>query len=308
MPSILSMRPRAPQHASTEQPVARTVQILLNDGAVIVPALATAPDMAEIEDELRPWFDCTPPGEGLFLGRNTRRFSGLFAKSAASAMLAIHPFILAVAETVLMGGDVKRCDAIQLNLTQAIAIDPGQGAQPVHRDDSMYPFAHDFETLVNVIWPVDDFTSDNGATRIALGSQAWPRDRRPLDHELVAAAAPSGSAIILLGSTLHGGGANLSAAPRRALVFNYSLGWLAQAEKLLLSIPPESARALPERLQRLIGYQVHRPSLGWIEERDPIEWLHGNVGPVAAAQDHFTPELAARLEQAFGAAGGERDG
>src|SRR5262249_30158572 len=112
-----------------------------------------------------------------------------------------------------------------------------------------------------------------------------------------------GSVIIWLGSVMHGGGANRTAAPRRGVVFSYSLGWLAPAEKLLLSIPPEIARTLPTRLQRLIGYQVHRPNLGWIEEQDPIEWLHGQVGPVAAAKDHFTPELQQRLEAAFAVAG-----
>jgi hypothetical protein len=57
----------------------------------------------------------------------------------------------------------------------------------------------------------------------------------------------------------------------------------------LLSTPPEVARGLPERVQRLIGYQLHRPNLGWIEERDPIEWLHGRTGELAPADDNLTP-------------------
>src|SRR5262249_49140430 len=161
-------------------------------------------------------------------------------------------------------------------------IEPGEGAQSLHRDDGMFPFPHDFELMVNVMWPLDDFTDYNGATRIVPNSHVWPRSRFANDEDTVAAEASAGSAVFSLGSPHHGGGANRSTRLRRGLVFSYSLGWLAQAEKLLLSTPPDVARKLPERLQRLIGYQVHRPNLGWIEGRDPIEWLHGRTGLVAA--------------------------
>lgn len=78
---------------------------------------------------------------------------------------------------------------------------------------------------------------------------------------------------------------------------SYSVGWLAPAEKLLLSIPPDIARALPERLQQLIGYQIHRPNLGWVEGRDPIEWLRGETGDMAAARDNLTPQQTNRLAE-----------
>lgn len=276
---------------------------LLDWGAVIIEDALPSETIAQVEQELTPWFELTPPCEGLFMGRRTRRFSGVFAKSPRSASLAIHPLALDVTERCLKGADGARCDVIQLSQTQAIAIDPGQGGQPLHRDDTVFPFERDFELVVNAMWPLDPFTATNGATRIVPRSQRWDRAIRPNDDDAIVAVAEPGSVILWLGSVMHSGGANLSAAPRRGLVFSYSLGWLAPAEKLLLSTPADVARALPERLQRLIGYQVHRPSLGWIEERDPIEWLRGEVGAVAAAQDHFTPDLQRRLEVAFAALG-----
>jgi hypothetical protein len=63
-------------------------------------------------------------------------------------------------------------------------------------------------------------------------------------------------------------------------------------------VPPEIARTLPRRAQQLIGYQVHRPSLGWVEGRDPIEWLNGELGAVGAAQDHL-PEGDAAVVEAY---------
>jgi ectoine hydroxylase-related dioxygenase (phytanoyl-CoA dioxygenase family) len=111
----------------------------------------------------------------------------------------------------------------------------------------------------------------------------------------VAAAVPAGAVILWLGSTLHGGGANQTSQARRGIVMSYSLGWLAPAEKFLLSISHATARKLPERLQRLIGYQTHRPNLGWVEGRDPLEWLHGQTRALAAAQDNLTPRQASLL-------------
>ena len=71
-------------------------------------------------------------------------------------------------------------------------------------------------------------------------------------------------------------------------MISYRLGWLAPAEKLLLSTPPEVARALPEALQRLIGYQLHRPNLGWVEGQDPIGWLRREYADLAATKDNLT--------------------
>jgi ectoine hydroxylase-related dioxygenase (phytanoyl-CoA dioxygenase family) len=258
-------------------------------GAIIVENAADGLPFEQAAAELEPWFARAFTGTGLFFGRQTRRFSGIFAKAPATAHLAGDPFLLAIIEGVLKGPDGTRCDAIQLSMTQAIGIEPGQAAQVLHRDEVMFPFAHDFDVMVNVMWAFDPWTADNGATRVVPRSQNWPRIRLAEAHEIATATAPRGAAIIWLGSIVHGGGANRTDRIRRGLAFSYTLGWLAQAERLLLSTPPEVARTLPERVQRLIGYQLHRPNLGWIEERDPLEWLMGRVGELAPAEDNLTP-------------------
>ncbi|MEN9855972.1 MAG: hypothetical protein RLZZ157_1098 [Pseudomonadota bacterium] len=50
---------------------------------------------------------------------------------------------------------------------------------------------------------------------------------------------------------------------------------------------------MPTRLQRLIGYQVHQPNVGWVEGRDPLEWLMGQTDQVGSAQDHLPADQAA---------------
>lgn len=263
-------------------------------GAAILTDALDRHAHAGLDAALAPWFDAAPCGEGAFFGRHTQRFSGLFQKARETIALAIDPLLLLIAERVL-GAGTRRCDRIQLNLTQAIGIGPGEPAQTLHRDDDFFPFPHEHHLMLNVLWTLDPFTAANGATRISPGSHRWPRKRQPEPHELIAAEAPPGAAILWVGSALHGGGANQTNTVRRGVVMSYSVGWLAPAEKLLLSIPPETARTLPERLQQLIGYQIHRPNLGWVEGRDPIEWLHGRTGALASAGDNLTPYQEAAL-------------
>ena len=152
------------------------------------------------------------------------------------------------------------------------------------------------------MWTLDRFTKENGGTLLLPGSHRRARQLNEQYYdEAVAAEAPAGSAIIWTGALIHGGGANRTARPRRGLVMSYSPAWLAPAEKLMLSTPPEVARALPERLQRLLGYQLHRPNLGWVEGRDPIDWLHGRTGALAPAADNLTPAQTAALDAYFSA-------
>ena len=54
---------------------------------------------------------------------------------------------------------------------------------------------------------------------------------------------------------------------------SYNLGWLKQEEAQFLVNPPEVAKHYPERLQRLLGYQMHEPFLGWVDLQDPVVML-----------------------------------
>lgn len=269
-------------------------RILSEHGVVIIEGVLQPHVLSCLKAELRPWFARAQTGEGMFLGRGTKRFSALFAKSAMTKLLALDPLALALADNVLKTSGA--CESYELNLTQAIGIEPGEPAQLLHRDDDIWPIAHNGEVMLNTIWMLDDFTEENGATRLIPGSNKWPRTRAPEPGEAVFAEAPAGSLLVFLGSTLHGGSANRSAATRHGILLSYRAAWLAPTEKLLLSIPQDVARTLPPELQKLIGYQLHRPNLGWIECRDPIEWLNGDFKDIAPASDNLPEHFKALLE------------
>ena len=90
---------------------------------------------------------------------------------------------------------------------------------------------------------------------------------------------PSGSLLLYLGTTLHGGGANHSSAPRAGLINTYALGWLRQEENQYLSVTQEIARELPDDLLRLIGYAPGAYALGYVDDlRDPLKVLKREAG------------------------------
>ncbi len=63
---------------------------------------------------------------------------------------------------------------------------------------------------------------------------------------------------------------------RIGMFSGYILGWLRQEQNFYLTAPPKIARKMPEKLARLLGYSLHKPFLGWVEDfQDPWDVLQG---------------------------------
>jgi ectoine hydroxylase-related dioxygenase (phytanoyl-CoA dioxygenase family) len=186
----------------------------------------------------------------------------LFAKTRAFDGAATHPLVLAVADRVL-----GHC---QLSAPTGIEIGPGEVAQVLHYDDSIYPVRRPHAELVlNTMWALDDFVEANGATRIVPGSHRWVDERPSSSTPTIAAEMPAGSVLFYVGSLWHGGGANRTDRPRVGVILEYAASWLRQQENHLLAVPRELARQLPERLQELLGYNIRPPFIGYVDGRHP---------------------------------------
>ena len=252
------------------------------DGAVVVDAVADDALLDAIADELAPFLSATPTGPDDFSGTRTRRTGALVARSPSCRALVLHPLAVGTARLVL-----GHATNIQLHLTQAIAIGPGETAQPIHRDQwafDFFPFPAGYEVQCNTIWAMTDFSEENGATRVVVGSNA-AEDRRsygPDDTE--PATMVRGSVLVYSGSVYHGGGANHSDATRIGLNITYNVAWLRQEENQYLSAPREVAETLPTELLRLMGYDRGAYALGYIDDlRDPIEAVRPGVGSTGFA-------------------------
>ncbi|MBV1686414.1 phytanoyl-CoA dioxygenase family protein [Novosphingobium sp. G106] len=258
---------------------------LLDDGYCIAKGVVPTALVTAISDDFADTFAITPHSIGSFYGNRTKRFHGLLRRSLRTEHFVLQPLITELVESVLG----PHCERVQLNLTQAIEIEANSEAQAPHRDQDMWPIhAQGVEYLVNVMWPFTPYTAQNGATRIWPGSHRRQNEMLIGEEDAVAVEMNPGDALIFLGSTLHGGGANSTALSRKGMIISYSLGWLKPYELPWLAYPPEFAKTLSQPLADLAGYRAHRPNLGTYEGRCPSTLLEAegsSLGAVDSLRD-----------------------
>jgi hypothetical protein len=269
--------------------------ILDEDGCIVIEGLLDESQVKILQYEMYDNFNAIPVCQGNFFGFATKRMSGVLMKSRVPQKMAIDPVILGVMDHQLL----KSCREYQLNLTQAIQICPGEPAQIIHTDELLFPFDHPgTQAMINCMWAVDDFTTENGATHVVPGSHKWPKDRQPEPHEIAQGAMAAGSVLIYFGGLLHGGGANKTTNTlRTGLVMSYCLGWLRQTENHYLAMTLPEVRRFPKRLQRLLGYFVHEPNVGCVEGQDPIRLLEGGCVVNGRFEEFMPSEIKPALEE-----------
>ena len=264
---------------------------LLADGYCIVSDACDPAVIKALNADFDDRFAATPFCEGGFYGARTKRFGALLRRSQHAERLMRNELVLHIVDAVLR----PWCDSIVLNLAQAVELHSGALAQIPHRDQDLWNVQRDGrEYQINVIWPLADFTAENGATLIWPGSH---RIEAPADPSgpPIAMEMPTGSAMLWLGSTVHGGGANMTETPRRAVIVSYCLGWLRTFENQYLVYPPEIARTFDPDLAALVGYAQHRPNLGNVEGQCPSVLLNRNDIDGLAAIDALRPEQGLAL-------------
>jgi hypothetical protein len=244
---------------------------LLDDGYVVVTGMMDPAGVTSAREDLDRVLQTTRTGRNFFEGFDTQRVYALFAKTRAFDRAATDPLLLGVLDQVL--------GSYQLSAPVGIRIGPGEKAQILHRDDAIYPVPEPHPPLVvNTMWPLDEFTLENGATRFIPGSHRWQPGRTPApDDEVATAVISPGSAMFYLGSLWHGGGANQTSAPRLGVILHYCAGWLRQQENHCLAVPRDVVRQLPERLQELLGYNIYPPFVGYVDGVHPRKVLSADL-------------------------------
>src|SRR3984885_11157520 len=236
---------------------------LMSDGYVVGTGMMTPGGVQDARADLGRLLRTTRTGRNSFEGFGTQRIYALFAKTRVFDAAATPP--------LLLGGLDQVLGHYQLGAPVGICIGPGEKAQVLHRDDAIYPVPEPHPPLVvNTMWPLDEFTAENGATRFIPGSHQWAPGRQPSPDDPVETPVMSpGSVLFSLGSLLHSGGANQAARPRLGVILEYAAGWLRPQENHCLAVPRDVARDLPERLQELLGYNIYPPFVGYVDGRHP---------------------------------------
>jgi ectoine hydroxylase-related dioxygenase (phytanoyl-CoA dioxygenase family) len=171
------------------------------------------------------------------VGSSTTRVSDFVNRGPEFDTLYVHPPIL------------KACCHIigkpfRLSAMHARTLRPGLPAQDFHVD---YARDSDGWTMVGFIFMIDEFRSDNGATRFVPGSHLWSDgllnrlgDRKADYPGQSLACGSAGSMILFNGSVWHGHATNRCDEPRRSIQGAYIRRDAESGENLRARMQPEA--------------------------------------------------------------------
>ena len=207
-------------------------------------------------DRLRQAFEELVEQEGEEAGvevgqmKGVRRLADLVNKREVFDAVYLQPALLTAALHIFQGpfklSSLNGHDPLANDGLQALHADGGQPTTPEG------PFR-----VVNSMWMLDDFTMDNGATRIIPGSHRklgkiddYIEDRM-VDHpEQIHLPGPAGSVAVFNGSIWHGSYINRSGRLRRTLHCAFIAREFDQQTNQRKHLRPETA----ERLSPLARY------------------------------------------------------
>lgn len=132
-----------------------------------------------------------------------------------------------------------------------------------HRDVRTY--SGDFRLMVNMLVMVDDFTQDNGATRLVPGSHLAAE--RPTDEQLeartVRAIGKAGGIVLFNSNLWHAAAPNLTSGPRKALTLTFTRPFVKQQ----LDYPRLLGEDFTDqpRVRQVMGYNARVP-------KDHAQW------------------------------------
>jgi ectoine hydroxylase-related dioxygenase (phytanoyl-CoA dioxygenase family) len=178
------------------------------------------------------------------------RLADLVNKDPAFDICFTDPRVLACVAHVL--GDFKLSS---LNFRAAL---PGEGLQALHAEGGPVTDPGSYH-VCNSIWLLDDFTAENGATRVVPGSHRSgksPRDVmsdvRDVHQGEVLLRAPAGTVVVFNSHLWHGGTLNHSSTPRRALHSYFTLRRNSQQLDQRKYVRPETLRRLSPAAQYIL--------------------------------------------------------
>lgn len=219
---------------------------LAEEGWLPLPGLMSPRILAGVRTRVEELFaeEGAAAGAEFKLEPGARRLANLVNKGRIFEQIILTPEILECMAQVLG----PRFKLSSLNVRSA---DPhAASGQPLHSDSGAIADPSGY-WVCNSVWMLDDFTAENGATRFVPGSHRWGRVPPPEFYQPHPAerliTGEAGTVVVMNAHMWHGGTANRTASPRRAMHVYYTR-WdkpQQQYQKCLLDSTVQ-ARLTPE--------------------------------------------------------------
>jgi len=192
---------------------ANVLDELLNSGFLVLHNFLSTEQLSKLTREYDLAVSNARPSD-IRTGSTTTRVSNIVNYSAEFDDLHTYDLVLEASHRVIR-------HAFKLSTLHARCVRPHSPPQPLHVDfranTSGWP-------MLGFIFMIDDFRSDNGATRFVPISHEWAyvpdevMTDTTSDHDSqVIACGAAGSLILYNGSVWHGHTANRTAEPRRSI-------------------------------------------------------------------------------------------
>jgi ectoine hydroxylase-related dioxygenase (phytanoyl-CoA dioxygenase family) len=231
-------------------------EILGGKGYAILPDLMSTAEASEVRSvaiaEAGSPDGANSAGHNSKIKHNaTRR---LLHRGEVFERLVQHPTIIAVAEDLL--GDDMTLSAYSCRVMWPGAIEMG-----VHVDYPYWamrePFAVRPALMLQVIWMLQDFTQNNGATLVAPGSQlrATHPDRERFRREAIKLTGSAGTAVVTHGLLWHDTSRNQTEEPRVSLLINYGQKVIRPMDPEIANVAPEVLTRATPKLRQLLGLE-----------------------------------------------------
>jgi hypothetical protein len=186
---------------------------LTHDGYEVLPGFLSPTRVAALRDEVERLYarEGESAGSEFRLEPNARRLANLADKGKLFLDLIAVPEILAEVAHVL-GPKFK------LSSLNARSANPhSDSAQPLHCDMGAIPDERGY-WVCNTVWMLDDFTEQNGALRVVPGSHRLGHlPPGPAHPSEVLVTGKAGTVVVMNAHLWHGGSANGTEFPRRAI-------------------------------------------------------------------------------------------
>lgn len=141
----------------------------------------------------------------------------------------------------------------------------GGEAMYLHADQGFAPNIVNIPLVANILWMLDDFTEDIGATRVVPGSHRAGHQPDPFgNHETVAATGRAGTALVFDGRLWHGTGKNVTDRLRHALLCYFARPFIRPQENATVSVADDVLDGASDWLREILGFRVYA-SLGGIQ-------------------------------------------
>lgn len=263
------------------------IQHVIEHGYVILPNCFTKAEAQEAKNEIDRLSGKEPMvGRNGFEGLNTNRIYSLLNKTRVFDKFTILPDVIALNDYFLDPGYL-------LSAFHTISINPGEKKQGLHHDDGYIAFPRPRRPFGSAIMVAfDDFTEDNGATRLIPGSHTWGSERKGTEDETVKMACPAGGAVYFISTVIHGGGENVSNKPRKSATVQYCNPYIRPIENQILAVDPRKLDEIDSKIVDMMAYKHMSPFMGYADGISPrraarrmVRWLQNEV-------EHSPPTFA----------------